>query len=134
MSEGGPKSILVPLFKEAQIKGRSIDARVLVGCLVPSKLSAGLPDPKSSTETSPAVDVFELCNEGLVGVVEALLPTLYQHHCVDSAQPLQGGAQGLVGEDSTNGEDVLALQPVVLHDARQVVDQQFHERLDVIHD
>ena len=27
------ESYLAPLFKEAQIKGRSIDARVLVGCL-----------------------------------------------------------------------------------------------------
>merc|ERR1719500_2681609 len=92
MSEGGPKSILAPLFKESQIKGRSINARVLVGCLVPSKLSAGLPDPWLPTETSPAVDVFELSNEGLVGVVKTLLPALSQHHCVDSAQPLQGGA------------------------------------------
>ena len=28
--------------------------------LIPSKLSAGLPDPRAPTETSPAVDVFQL--------------------------------------------------------------------------
>ena len=40
-----------------------------------------------------------LSDEGLVGVVEALLPVLAEHHRVHGAQPLQGGAQRLVGED-----------------------------------
>ena len=121
--------------------------------LVPSKLSAGLPDPRSPTETSPTVDVFQLyiaqctmgfysffrfevhlCDEGLIGVVQAFLTVFSEHHSVDSPQPLQWGAQGLVGEYGAHGEDVLALQTVVLHDARQVVDQQLHERLDVVGD
>ena len=75
-----------------------------------------------------------LCNEGLVGVVKALLAVLAKHHCVHSTQPLQRRAQGLVGKDRTHREDVLALQPVVLHDAGEVVDQQLHEGLDVVLD
>ena len=42
---------------------------------------------------------IHLSDEGLVGVVEALLPVLAEHHRVHGAQPLQGGAQRLVGED-----------------------------------
>ena len=35
------------------------------------------------------------------------------------------------GEDVKHREDVLCLQSVVLHDAGKVVDQKFHEGLDV---
>ena len=42
---------------------------------------------------------LHLSDEGLVGVVEALLPVLAEHHRVHGGQPLQGGAQRLVGED-----------------------------------
>ena len=45
---------------------------------------------------------FHLSDEGLVGVVEALLPVLPEHHRVHGAQPLQGGAQRLVGEDGAH--------------------------------
>ena len=45
---------------------------------------------------------IHLSDEGLVGVVEALLPILPEHHRVHSAQPLQGGAQRLVGEDGAH--------------------------------
>ena len=45
---------------------------------------------------------IHLSDEGLVGVVEALLPVLAEHHRVHGAQPLQGGAQRLVGEDGAH--------------------------------
>ena len=45
---------------------------------------------------------FHLSDEGLVGVVEALLPVLAEHHRVHGGQPLQGGAQRLVGEDGAH--------------------------------
>ena len=45
---------------------------------------------------------FHLSDEGLVGVVEALLPVLPEHHRVHGAQPLQGGAQRLVGENGAH--------------------------------
>ena len=45
---------------------------------------------------------IHLSDEGLVGVVEALLPVLPEHHRVHGAQPLQGGAQRLVGEDGAH--------------------------------
>ena len=36
------ESYLAPLFKESQIKGRSIDARVLVGCLKKTVITFGI--------------------------------------------------------------------------------------------
>ena len=66
-----------------------------------------LPRQLISLSCTPGLKMFllpplHLSDEGLVGVVEALLPVLAEHHRVHGAQPLQGGAHRLVGEDGAH--------------------------------
>ena len=100
----------------------------LVGGLVPAELSAGLPQPGPEHEADlgpvpgRAGDVLEVgvtgvtcvhsvhctthLEEGVVGVVEALLAVHLQHHVVEDGEAVHGAAQALVRHHLAHREHV----------------------------
>ena len=50
MGDVGTKSIRAPLLEELQREGGAVFLLGLVSCLIPSKLSAGLPQPRPPHE------------------------------------------------------------------------------------